>query len=64
MNYDIPRDRESYIHRIGRSGRYGRKGVAINFVVGEDINSIKAIEEYYATNIEELPEDIEQIIMS
>jgi len=64
VNYDIPRDRESYIHRIGRSGRYGRKGVAINFVVGEDINSIKAIEEYYATNIEELPEDIEQIIMS
>src|SRR3989338_2284184 len=64
VNYDIPRDRESYIHRIGRSGRYGRKGAAINFVVGEDINSIKAIEEYYATNIEELPEDIEQIIMS
>lgn len=32
INYDLPTNRENYIHRIGRSGRFGRKGVAINFV--------------------------------
>ncbi|KAH3771729.1 hypothetical protein DPMN_173057 [Dreissena polymorpha] len=36
INYDVPRDRESYLHRIGRSGRFGRKGVAINFMTQQE----------------------------
>ena len=37
INYDLPRNKETYIHRIGRSGRYGRKGVSINFVTDRDM---------------------------
>ena len=55
VNYDIPKEIESYIHRIGRSGRYGRKGVAINFVTDYDKEKIKQIESYYSTEIQELP---------
>jgi translation initiation factor 4A len=55
INYDIPKEVENYIHRIGRSGRYGRKGVAINFVTNYDRDKITHIEKYYATIIEDLP---------
>lgn len=55
INYDIPRDEHTYLHRIGRSGRWGRKGMAINFVTKFDIQNMKRIEEYYNINIEELP---------
>ncbi|PWA01490.1 hypothetical protein BB558_002417 [Smittium angustum] len=47
INYDLPTNRENYIHRIGRSGRFGRKGVAINFVTNEDIKLLHDIEQYY-----------------
>jgi translation initiation factor 4A len=57
INYDIPNNIESYIHRIGRSGRYGRKGTSINFLTRYDIKKMKDIEEYYHTIIEELPEN-------
>ena len=57
INYDIPNNIESYIHRIGRSGRYGRKGTAINFITNYDVNKIKEIEQYYSTVVEELPAD-------
>ena len=56
INYDIPKEIESYIHRIGRSGRYGRKGLAINFVTSYDTDKIKQIESYYSTEIPELPD--------
>merc|ERR1712130_682106 len=58
INYDIPKphQKESYIHRIGRSGRYGKKGTAINFVTGEDVVSLRTIEQFYSTQIVELPE--------
>ena len=50
INYDLPNNRELYIHRIGRSGRFGRKGVAINFVKNDDIRILRDIEQYfYAT---------------
>ncbi|CEQ39748.1 SPOSA6832_01329, partial [Sporobolomyces salmonicolor] len=49
INYDLPSNRENYIHRIGRSGRFGRKGVAINFVTNEDIKILRDLEQYYAT---------------
>jgi len=58
INYDLPGNRENYIHRIGRSGRFGRKGVAINFVTNNDQNLLKEIESYYSTQIEEMPQDI------
>lgn len=47
INYDLPTNRENYIHRIGRSGRFGRKGVAINFVTSEDVRTLRDIEQYY-----------------
>ncbi|KAL0330075.1 UNVERIFIED_CONTAM: Eukaryotic initiation factor 4A-3 [Sesamum radiatum] len=47
INYDLPNNRELYIHRIGRSGRFGRKGVAINFVKSDDIKILRDIEQYY-----------------
>ena len=56
INYDIPKEIESYIHRIGRSGRYGRKGLAINFVTSYDKDKINQIESYYSTEIPELPD--------
>uniref|UniRef100_A0A0M3HNM2 RNA helicase n=1 Tax=Ascaris lumbricoides TaxID=6252 RepID=A0A0M3HNM2_ASCLU len=55
VNYDLPNNRELYIHRIGRSGRFGRKGVAINFVKSDDIRILRDIEQYYATQIDEMP---------
>ena len=58
INYDLPVQRENYIHRIGRSGRYGKKGVAINLVCGNELQSMKEIEEHYSTSILELPEDL------
>lgn len=44
INYDLPTNRENYIHRIGRGGRFGRKGVAINFVTNEDVRMLRDIE--------------------
>lgn len=58
INYDLPTNRENYIHRIGRSGRFGRKGVAINFVTDADIETLKDIEKFYNTTVEEMPMDI------
>ena len=55
INYDLPNNRELYIHRIGRSGRFGRKGVAINFVKNDDIRILRDIEQYYSTQIDEMP---------
>jgi ATP-dependent RNA helicase len=52
INYDLPNNRENYIHRIGRSGRFGRKGVAINFVKNDDIRILRDIEQFYSTQID------------
>jgi len=62
INYDLPTNRENYIHRIGRSGRFGRKGVAINFVSQEDVRSLREIEQFYRTEIEEMPMDVSDLI--
>ena len=56
INFDVPRCIHTYLHRIGRSGRWGRKGVGINFVTQRDLRSIKNIEQHYHTDIVELPE--------
>lgn len=55
INFDIPKDVHNYLHRIGRSGRWGRKGTGINFITRRDIHKMKEIEQYYSTQIEELP---------
>lgn len=57
INFDITSDVHTYLHRIGRSGRWGRKGLAINFITKRDINSIRSIENYYKITINELPAD-------
>ena len=61
INYDLPSDPAKYIHRIGRTGRFGRKGVAINFVTPGDANFLATLREYYNTQIEELPLDLSKI---
>jgi translation initiation factor 4A len=58
INFDIPKCVHTYLHRIGRSGRWGRKGVGINFITRRDIGQLKRIEEHYATQINEMPQDI------
>ena len=55
INFDIPKDVHNYLHRIGRSGRWGRKGTGINFITRRDIPLIHEIEKYYSTQINELP---------
>lgn len=62
INYDLPQNMENYLHRIGRSGRFGRKGVAINFVTNNDVRMIREIEKYYHTQIEELPRDVADML--
>merc|ERR1712118_467752 len=58
INYDLPQKVENYLHRISRSGRFGRKGVAINFVTDREVRAMREIEKHYETQIEELPADI------
>ena len=57
INFDIPNNVHTYLHRIGRSGRWGRKGVGINFITRRDYKIMKEIESYYNTEIKELPDD-------
>jgi len=62
INYDLPTNRENYIHRIGRSGRFGRKGVAINFLTGGDVRYLRDIEQFYNTQVEEMPMNVADLI--
>lgn len=62
INYDLPTNRENYIHRIGRGGRFGRKGVAINFVTEEDKRALQDIERFYNTQIDEMPMNVADLI--
>merc|ERR1712115_80075 len=58
INYDLPKNRENYIHRIGRSGRFGRKGVAINFVTNDDVETLRELEAFYHTQVPEMPANV------
>ena len=62
INYDLPTQPENYLHRIGRSGRFGRKGVAINFVSKEDERLLQDVQRFYNTQIQELPDNIADLI--
>ena len=62
INFDLPMSKESYIHRIGRSGRFGRKGLAINFLGRLDVPILREIEVYYSTSVEEMPSDITEYL--
>jgi len=64
INYEMPIQRENYVHRIGRSGRYGKKGAAINLVFGDEMNAVKDIMEHYSTVINELPDDLSVLSIS
>ena len=61
INYDMPNDPAKYIHRIGRSGRFGRKGVAINLVTPGDADFLVKLKTFYNTQIDELPLDVSKI---
>ena len=61
INFELPIQKENYVHRIGRSGRYGRKGVAINLVTPDEMNKLRDIERHYGTSIKMLPNAINEI---
>uniref|UniRef100_A0A671XIB1 RNA helicase n=1 Tax=Sparus aurata TaxID=8175 RepID=A0A671XIB1_SPAAU len=62
INYDLPTNRENYIHRIGRGGRFGRKGVAINMVTEDDKRTLRDIETFYNTTVEEMPMNVADLL--
>lgn len=62
INYDLPKDKENYLHRIGRSGRFGRKGLAINFVTFRDMRMLKEIAQFYDTQIDPLPKNVQDYL--
>jgi translation initiation factor 4A len=62
VNFDLPTLKESYIHRIGRSARFGRKGIAINLVTTDDGSKLKEIQEFYHTQIDEMPVNIKDLL--
>ena len=65
INYDLPLSKETYIHRIGRCGRFGKKGVSITMVKMEDQSDVKLLNKmknHYHLNINEIPENIGELI--
>lgn len=65
INYDFPRGengKENYLHRIGRSGRFGRKGVAINFITKNDEKNLADLQNHYKITIEPMPQQIQQFL--
>ena len=62
INFDLPKSKETYVHRIGRSGRYGRKGVAINLINNREAGYLSELEEHYKITIDELPQNVGDIL--
>lgn len=62
VNFDLPSDISNYLHRIGRAGRFGRRGVAINLVTEEDTVKVREIERYYNITIDEMPMDVKHLL--
>ena len=61
INYELPQQMESYIQRIGRAGRYGKKITAINFVLPKDARFLKELQDHYNTQIDEMPTDLDEL---
>jgi translation initiation factor 4A len=61
INFDISKDVSTYLHRIGRSGRWGRKGVGINLITRRDIPKMREVETFYACEIKELPASLDKL---
>ena len=64
INFDLPKCIHTYLHRIGRSGRWGRKGVGINFITRRDVQKLREVESHYACEIQEMPSDISSLKLS
>ena len=62
INFDLPKDKENYIHSCGRCGRFGRKGVVINLVTEEEYKYLKEIEKFYGTLVQELPNNLSDFL--
>ena len=62
INFDVPKSVHTYLHRIGRSGRWGRKGVGINFDTRRDVPKLKEIEQFYSTQVKEFPQNYKELI--
>jgi translation initiation factor 4A len=58
INFDVPKNVHTYLHRIGRSGRWGRKGTGINFVTRRDMYQLRSIQDFYHCQIDEMTENI------
>lgn len=61
INYDLPRQKENYIHRIGRAGRFGKKGIAINFVLPKDEQQLNYIQKHFEMDVNEIPVDLDEL---
>jgi len=61
INYELPSVKENYIHRIGRAGRFGRKGVTINLISKEESRARDEIQQHFKINMEEMPPDVSKI---
>ena len=61
INFDLPNKKENYIHRIGRGGRFGRRGIAINLITKQESQVLMQIEEFYNTEISNLPTDLSEL---
>merc|ERR1719146_333232 len=60
INYDMPSESDSYLHRVGRAGRFGTKGLAISFVSGdEDAEVLKKVQSRFEVNITDMPAQID-----
>ncbi|TNN44451.1 putative ATP-dependent RNA helicase DDX6 [Liparis tanakae] len=60
INFDFPKNAETYLHRIGRSGRFGHLGLAINLITSEDRFNLKSIEDQLVTDIKPIPSSIDK----
>ena len=60
FNFDMPQDPDSYLHRVGRAGRFGTKGLAISFISSpDDLSTLDSIQKRFEVKIEELPTTID-----
>jgi len=60
VNFDFPKNAETYLHRIGRSGRFGHLGIAINFVTPDDKQKLYNIEQELGTEVKPIPKEIDK----